>query len=595
MTLPLDKTIREKPGPPAERRLFLAALAAVLAVTVYIRQTVDPLARVTWSYQVLGLCLVLVVIAGRALLGRSEASKSDVRWPLAAIWIGLVLAAVLPYLASLRAGLLSDDFGLVFAMSKVNGPLQAVQDTAYRGLFRPVSLLIYWAGVHLWHGSGLGYHAVSIALNVAAALLVFALGRRWIGNTYAAAIAAALFAVHPLHVEAVVWIPSHADLLYTVFGLASLLCLEGYLTAPPPRRWFALAGATLFFAAALFGKEAAIALPAIALLRLALLPRKASRGQALIVLLAYALPVLPYLRAYTATVGATRGYQIPLTFWNTAFPSAPLIMMGDFLFPIQRQLLAQVPSPLWWLALLAMAAGVFWLARSLDLIPARRLWFWVGFLVISSIPVWVYSADSSSILESSRRAYFPTIALAWLFGDVCAARGLSLRRSGAVAAAAIILFGLLTPWYIQPWLRAGRLAQQVLSAGVTFVQDHPDASTLYVRGLPEMAYGAPVFRNCFPQAMNLALARTVPVRVVTDTHSPGSIHPDTMARWVLRPGEFFITWDPKTGRMQVVRAGPQPSPDGGPAAGGPSSEREQPGLSRTPSPRGNDGHRQPSQ
>ena len=456
-------------GTPAQRRTFAIAVAVILAITVYVRRTVDPLDSVAWSYQVLGLCLLVACIAGRALIGRSERNEADVRWPAPAIWAGLALAAIITYIGSLRVGLLSDDFGLVYAMSEAGGPLEAMRDVAYRGLFRPISLLIYWLGVRSWHGSGIGYHAASVAFHVANTLLVYALGKRWIGSTYGAVVAAGLFAVHPIHVEAVVWICSHSDLLYTGFGLASLLCLEGYLTAPSPRRWFALAGVPLFFAAALFSKEAAVVVPALALLRLALLPPKPSRTQAIVIAAVYALPVIPYLQAYLSVVGTAGGYSVPLTFWNTVFPSAPLAMMGDFLFPVQRMLFGQAAPWLWWIAVLVMGAGALWWARGLELVPGKRLWFWIGVVFVLAIPVWVYSADSSRVLEASRRAYFPTLGLAWLFGDICAARGLSLRKSAAVAAATILLAGLLTPWYILPWMRAGRLAQSVLSAGTAFV------------------------------------------------------------------------------------------------------------------------------
>ena len=548
---------------PSQPRSFAVAVAVILVITIYVRRMVHPLDHVAWSYQVLGLCLLVACIAGRTLIGRSARNKVDVRWPAPAIWVGLALAAILPHLASLRVGLLSDDFGLVYAMSQVDGPLEAMRDLAYRGLFRPISLLIYWLGVRGWHGSGAGYHALSLVLHVANTLLVFALGKRWIGSTYGAAVAAALFAVHPLHVEAIVWIPCHSDLLYTGFGLASLLCLEGYLTAPPPRRWHALAGVALFFAAALLGKEAAIAIPALALLRLALLPPKPSLRQAITAAAVYALPVIPYIPAYLSVVGRERGYPIPLTFWNTVFPSTPLVMMGDFLFPVHRTLFGQAGPWLWWVAVLAMGAGALWWTRGLTLLPGKRLWFWIGTIFVLAIPVWVYSAESSGILENSRRAYFPTVALVWLFGDICAARGLSLRKSGAVAAATILLAGILTPWYITPWSRAGRLAQNVLSAGIAFVQSQPPSNsdaTIYVRRLPEMAYGVPVFRNCFPQAISFAVGRNAPIRVVTDTPSPGSIHPEEMAHWALRPGESLIAWNPETGEMKTVRVGARHSP-----------------------------------
>ncbi len=543
----------------SDRLTFTIAAMLVLAIIVYARRYVDPLDPISWTYQVLALCLLLVAIAGRALIGGTPGQEGDRQWSSALIMPALVIAAALPYLPALRVGFLSDDFGLVYAVEKVNGPLAAMQDPAYRGLYRPLSLLVWWLGVQLWAGSPVGYHLLSIALHCANTLLLYALGRRWIGNVYGAALGATLFAVHPLHVEAVVWLCSHSDLLYTTFGLASLIALEHHLAAQGWRRHAWLAGGFFAFLLALLGKEAAVALPGVVILRLVLLPPRPSRSRFITIIAVYVIALIPYTAAYLKAVGRSGGYQLPLTFWNTWFPSAPLAMMSDFFFPINRLQFSEL-NPLFWLgALIVMAIVLLWLIRGLDHVPASRLWFYLGFVFAMAIPVWIYSAGSSGILEATRRAYFPTVTLALLFGEVCAGVRVTIRkRSAALVFLFLVFFAVLTSWYITPWRQGGQLADKVVARAATLVRSinkNQQKPTLYVAALPDMSYGVPIFRNCFPQALLRAVRDSFPIYAVTDNPGPDNIPPELMDKWVLQSGEYLLAWQPAEDKMVIVRAG----------------------------------------
>jgi hypothetical protein len=82
---------------------------------------------------------------------------------------------------------------------------------------------------------------------------------------------------------------------------------------------------------------------------------------------------------------------------------------------------------------------------------------------------------------------------------------------------------------------------------------------LYVEGLPEMEFGVPVFRNCYPQALSLAtggrVGTTVGAMVVSAKDVRGAIHPEVLASRALRAGEHVVAWRPETGEMAVVRRG----------------------------------------
>lgn len=558
-----DKQLAPNPPPALLRKDRLAAATAaavVLVVIVYIRSTVEPAQDIAWSYQVLTLCLVAAAMAGRALTGfRSHQATSDepaglARWA----WLLVLLAASLPYLLTLRIGLLSDDYGLLAAARGSAGALQAMRSDAFVAFYRPLTLFVWWLGDRLWAGAPSGYHALSVGLHTLNALLVYRLGRRLIPTAYGALAAALLFALHPMHVETVTWLAASSDLFCTAFSLSSLLLLEHYLCLPSKAgRPAFLLGALLSFLLALLSKEAAFALPGFVVLRLALLNGTHPARRSLGIGGAYALVFVGYGVSRFLTLGEIGGYAMPLSFWNTYFPSAPLLMLGDFLFPVNRTLFSAELHP-WtlWAAVGLMAAGALWWVRGLQHAPGRRLWLWLGFVFLMSVPTWLFLWRQSAATEWSRFAYLPTIGAAWLFGDLCAARG--WRRSAPTAAAILAVAAALTIWYITPWRQAGRISSQVVAAGAKLVDrlsDDGEPPVLYVTDLPAAWRGAQVLAYSYPQALNLACGRPVPVRMVTSRPGAGGIHPDAMAAWKLKPGEHLISYDARARVMRIVRSG----------------------------------------
>lgn len=122
----------------------------------------------------------------------------------------------------------------------------------YRPLFSIWMLLVHTVGglsPWVWHLS-------NVLLHVAATYLVFRLCRRLTGSDIGAGVAAAVFAVHPIHVDAVTWVSASCELLFTLFTLGSILVLLGDNTAEErPQVWASAA----LYGAGLFAKETGIA------------------------------------------------------------------------------------------------------------------------------------------------------------------------------------------------------------------------------------------------------------------------------------------------------------------------------------------------
>lgn len=129
--------------------------------------------------------------------------------------------------------------------------------------FFPLRDTVYWALFQVFRLNSLPYHLVNLAFHVAATLLFLGLLRRLKLSARAAAFGSMLFALHPVHIESVVWIAGLKDPMYTTFMLLGLWAYAGYRQHPAPGR-YALMLVSLVLA--LLVKSMAIAMPLLMLL-----------------------------------------------------------------------------------------------------------------------------------------------------------------------------------------------------------------------------------------------------------------------------------------------------------------------------------------
>lgn len=130
--------------------------------------------------------------------------------------------------------------------------------------YRPLTSIVFRLQWVLGGGAPALYHSVNVAVHVAGAVAVL-----WLATTVlpfgAAFVAAALYAVHPVHVEAIANVVGQSELWVALLIVAAMaLYLDGRLAGPlTPRRWAAIGA---MYATACFFKEHAIVLPALVLL-----------------------------------------------------------------------------------------------------------------------------------------------------------------------------------------------------------------------------------------------------------------------------------------------------------------------------------------
>jgi len=129
--------------------------------------------------------------------------------------------------------------------------------------WHPLTTISHMLDCQLYGLKAGGHHATNVVLHTIAVLLLFRVLRQMTGAVWKSATVAALFAVHPLHVESVAWVSERKDLLSAVFFLLMLDAYFRYTRAPSMTRYLLVA---VLFAAGLMSKPMLVTAPVILLL-----------------------------------------------------------------------------------------------------------------------------------------------------------------------------------------------------------------------------------------------------------------------------------------------------------------------------------------
>jgi protein O-mannosyl-transferase len=135
--------------------------------------------------------------------------------------------------------------------------------TNHAANWHPLTWLSHMLDCRLFGNKPGLHHLVNVLFHIANTLLLFIIFNRMTKRLWPSAFIAALFALHPLHVESVAWVAERKDVLSTLFWLLTMLAYVRYTERPSILRYsFAL----LFFALGLMAKPMLVTLPFVLLL-----------------------------------------------------------------------------------------------------------------------------------------------------------------------------------------------------------------------------------------------------------------------------------------------------------------------------------------
>ena len=180
-------------------------------------------------------------------------------WPTGWIFAGIFLVTLLAYWPALSGGFIWDDDGHVTRadLRGLSGLFRIWFEFGATQQYYPALHSAFWLEHLVWGDAPLGYHLLNVLLHASAACLFCTLLRRL--AVPGAALAALLFALHPVCVESVAWISEQKNTLSLVFYLSAALA---YLHFTERHRWTDYLLATGLFMLALLTKTVTASLPA---------------------------------------------------------------------------------------------------------------------------------------------------------------------------------------------------------------------------------------------------------------------------------------------------------------------------------------------
>ncbi len=325
--------------------------------------------------------------------------------------------------------------------------------------WHPITWISHMIDYELYGLNPIGHHLTGLLLHLANVLLLFWVLLALTSSQWRSAVAAAIFAVHPLHVESVAWVSEHKDVLSTLLLLLTMLAYTAYVRRGGAGRYGLVAG---LFALGLMAKPMLVSLPIVLLIldwwplqRVGhvsikrLLIEKISLG-----IMAVASCVVTYI-AQTGGNPVGRLGHIPLAIRIDNAIVSYAAYLGKMLWPVKLAVIYPHPLdliPAWQVvgsgALLAGIALIVFAARkSRPYLLAGWLWY-----LVTLVPV-IGLVQVGEQAMADRYAYIPLIgifvACVWGVADLLKSRAAKWRRIAAYTSVCI----LITLLAVGAWLQ----------------------------------------------------------------------------------------------------------------------------------------------
>ena len=130
--------------------------------------------------------------------------------------------------------------------------------TGYAANWHPLTWMSHMLDVQLFDLKPRWHHLTNLLFHIANTLLLFCIFHRMTKAPWKSAFVAALFAIHPLHVESVAWVAERKDVLSTFFWMLTMVSYIHYVEQPRLKNYLAI---FIFFALGLMAKPMLVTLP----------------------------------------------------------------------------------------------------------------------------------------------------------------------------------------------------------------------------------------------------------------------------------------------------------------------------------------------
>jgi protein O-mannosyl-transferase len=288
--------------------------------------------------------------------------------------------------------------------------------TTYASNWHPLSWLSHMLDVQLFGLNPAGHHFTGLLLHIIGVLLLFGLMYHMTGGLWRSALVAALFALHPLHVESVAWAAERKDVLCAAAGFAALWAYAYYTRCPGIKKYLLV---VILFALGLMAKPMLVSFPLVLLLLdYWPLERLAINKQCIVNLVAEKVPLLLMaigsavitIIAQQTAIGGFNRIDLPTRVANAIVSYC--IYMGQIFWPVKLAVIypyKEHPNPvtvaLCAALLIAVTVMVFRAGRRKKYLLTGWLWY-----LVTLVPV-IGIIQVGSQAHADRYTYIPGVGI----------------------------------------------------------------------------------------------------------------------------------------------------------------------------------------
>lgn len=404
------------------------------------------------------------------------------------------------------------------------------------GLYRPTQYLLFRWLFNLFGVWPVPFNVLNLLIHTGNSLLVMWLASRLTKSVAKGFLCGAIFSVHFMHVEPVIWVASLNHLLATGFllGVFVLFDCEGI-----GRRVWSL----ILFVLAILSKETAIVIPLLLLIWLwanSKLNKSSAKGTILYFCISAAyiairLPILSYVKG-TGSYAMRLGVNVVK---NIVFIISAMFFRLNY-----RELLEawNVRGK----GLVAAAEGLISHPLAVILVITSlacfSIMFWRGGRAVKFGAAWVLCSMLTVIFlvgTGERFTYLPSVGFAIMSGVIV----LRLKRTPAILAGSAICIYLFAVGFLDSnrWILASGISKRVTTQLAGYIIDNPSANKIYINGLPDNYKGAYMFRGGLGPAARLISGKRS-LEVIDTDEEPGA---------VAEPGVIYLRY--VEGRLEEFR------------------------------------------
>jgi tetratricopeptide (TPR) repeat protein len=377
------------------------------------------------------------------------------------VLVGAFLA-MLAYIQDIRYDFILDDVPLILLNERIQSwrnwkslfvtdlfEVKHAQGTMELGglLYRPIYRLWQMANAQLFGLILPWWHITSILLHLGATFLVYQIGIKLLKGRWTAAVAALLFAFHPIHAESVAYVTASTDLLVTVFALISFLAYFRFREEGGSPVYFIVS--ILAAALAMLSKETSAMFPWLLVAYEALRENTESTAKGLKKFLwtaPYFAIVGIYVIVRSVLFGLSSG-SAPAGNRLTELLDIPLVLivyLRNLLWPFRLSFFYPGEWVLRWtllrsivIAAIVVAAGYLW-TRYRDRYSMKMLLLWSAILSIpAALVVFTFVPEN---WVHDRHMYFVSVPVCLIVAEMLTHRKWPLKASIALSATILAAF-----------------------------------------------------------------------------------------------------------------------------------------------------------